>query len=118
MSEIRASRKPFSSKISFAADNRRARVRAPLLKRGPLGRSAGISAASQDNSPCLVFPLLSAGGGVDAEKPREVAAHELPDGLLRELLNQLVDRRLRVGQALRVRPVGAEQHVVLTEQIR
>jgi hypothetical protein len=35
MSEIRALRKPVSSKISFAASSSRARVRAPLLDRGP-----------------------------------------------------------------------------------
>src|SRR6516164_2337708 len=39
MSEMRASRKPSRSKISFAAATRRARVSTPLRERGPLGLS-------------------------------------------------------------------------------
>src|SRR3954469_9282190 len=117
MSEMRASRKPFSSKVSLAAVTSRARVRAPLVERGPGARSGDFSAASDVTS----YPgssVRSDRRGVDAQQPRQVAAHELADGLCRELLAQLVDRRLRMGQALRVRPVGAEQHVVLTEELR
>src|SRR4051812_35173490 len=110
MSEIRASRKPCSSKISFAAVSSRARVRTPLLERG-----ADCSSVAGDDTEAP--GLVASASGLDVEQPGEVAAHELPDGLLRELLTQLVDRGLRVGKALGVRPVGAEQHPVLTEQV-
>src|SRR3954453_9200729 len=116
MSEIRASRKPFSSKMSLAAASKRASVRAPLLERGPAARSGGSSAASDDNRRLLVFRALSDRRRGYAEQAREVPAHELLDGLLRELLEQLVDRGLGMGESLGVRPVGAEEHVVLAEQ--
>src|SRR3954451_12316442 len=104
MSEMRASRKPFSSKISLAAVSKRARVRAPLLERGPPAPSGGSSAASDDTRGSRSTELRSDRRRWYAEKPREVAAHELLDRLLRELLSQLVDCRLRMGEALGVWP--------------
>src|SRR3954471_11821480 len=98
MSEMRASRKPFSSKISLAAVSNRARVRSPLVDRGPTARSG--SSAVIDDTDAPGFGIRSDGRRVDAEQPREVSAHELLDGLLRELLDELVHRRLGMRQPL------------------
>jgi hypothetical protein len=66
MSEIRASRKPSFSKISFAAVTSRALVSAPLRDRGPLGFSLAIGRVD-DTSLCLGTGSLL--GGVNVPSP-------------------------------------------------
>src|SRR5262245_4286906 len=72
---------------------------------------AGSSSSAPTRSPTRTTG--SGGDGVvDPHQPGQVAAHDLLDVLLRESLGQAVDVAARLGQALGVRVVRPEQHVV------
>src|SRR5579872_4749468 len=87
MSEMRASRKPSRSKISFAAVTSRARVSTPLRERGPLGlslplvsgRAVGTSlsfrAGSRAGGPINVPVSVACAGG---RRPGPVASSSVP----------------------------------------
>src|SRR5947209_14554882 len=109
MSEMRASRKPFSSKICLAASSRRARVSAPLRDRGPLGLSSSRTVGTRPHrsSNARVFDDdVDVGYG-----PRAVLLQLTEDQeFFRDTTSRFLDERAPVGELRRLRddPAGYE----------
>src|SRR5215469_4391296 len=78
MSEMRASRKPSRSKISFAAATRRARVSTPLRDRGPLGLSLPFVSGRAVGTRLSFRAGSLAGGPINVPVPVARAGGRLP----------------------------------------
>src|SRR5580700_11118437 len=77
MSEMRASRKPSRSKISFAAVTRRARVSTPLRERGPLGLSVPFESGRAVGTRFSFRAGSRAGGPINVPVPTPSAGGRL-----------------------------------------